>query len=938
MKMIKKVGITPIESNTGSIIDSHSTTDDKTKNTYSMQVIDNLQNTLDTKVNKKPYYFDNVAAMKAYNLAEGDYVITKGYYEENDGGNGEYTIINDSNLVDDGGSVHNLQNGLKAILVADDIVNIHQFGAKGDGTTDDTNAITNALTYANNIKGIEDKTYYITSSIQVTDKNISNLHIKSSPFNTQTGNTYFVVFVLNGENNLENVFVESEFEYTPSIDKYADPQTQTTGKASNVKAFRVISGETTFNKCKTNYCWSFDIYGTSKANIHNAICTNTEMSFYNQSTGEVKVYDSTFIINKLVDSGYYHHIYTKEATNMFFYNCKFEEVGTGNIGNHYHGYSTSFDPNEDTLGYLEINNCTLITSTDAGQLNAVNLVVNGGSIECSKLTTGGDYIDSPKASFNNVYIKMNNNSNTTLSNCKTTIDNCIIDITASGTKKICKFAYKLLNSIINILTGTLGFDCEIATSSNILNDEVVVSNNTINTDSISWLYPPYASNIKISNNTYNLGTLKTTINPTDRSSSGYVMNCIFKNWTTPLNANSSNGLKYRYIADGILKSNITDNTIPSIPTKTSDLTNDSGFITNSDLPTNYVTTNTQQNITGEKTFTGEKKIKFKQGKANDKCGFTIYDNSNEEIGYLEGAGSHTSPSMRLGVYDYEASSPILGFEGLWRAHADNEEWSRLWLYVPPKFADSNGIIDKASNTRYLPLDFTNGTNHVQTDISGTVNVSSLLPTKTSDLTNDSGFITNAAIPAIVDNLNTNDATKTLSAKQGKRLKDSVELLTNSINGMQETLVSGTNIKTINNESILGSGNITIEGGGSSTIQDISANTELKDLASGTYVAEYDLTLSALTYYDDSNTTNNKYEEISVSKGDIIMVSRANGTQHHGYVVGDKYKIININKERYLELTQFTDDNTVLEWDKKIVGGASFTYTNGVLSIVAPSTF
>ena len=32
---------------------------------------------------------------------------------------------------------------------------------------------------------------------------------------------------------------------------------------------------------------------------------------------------------------------------------------------------------------------------------------------------------------------------------------------------------------------------------------------------------------------------------------------------------------------------------------------------------------------------------------------------------------------------------------------------------------------------------------------------------------------------------------------------------------QDTLVSGTNIKTINNESILGSGNITIEGGGSS---------------------------------------------------------------------------------------------------------------------------
>ena len=35
----------------------------------------------------------------------------------------------------------------------------------------------------------------------------------------------------------------------------------------------------------------------------------------------------------------------------------------------------------------------------------------------------------------------------------------------------------------------------------------------------------------------------------------------------------------------------------------------------------------------------------------------------------------------------------------------------------------------------------------------------------------------------------------------------------AIQGKQDTLVSGTNIKTINNESLLGSGNITIQGGG-----------------------------------------------------------------------------------------------------------------------------
>lgn len=40
-------------------------------------------------------------------------------------------------------------------------------------------------------------------------------------------------------------------------------------------------------------------------------------------------------------------------------------------------------------------------------------------------------------------------------------------------------------------------------------------------------------------------------------------------------------------------------------------------------------------------------------------------------------------------------------------------------------------------------------------------------------------------------------------------------VTNALTSKQDTLVSGTNIKTINNESILGSGNITIQGGGGS---------------------------------------------------------------------------------------------------------------------------
>ena len=65
-------------------------------------------------------------------------------------------------------------------------------------------------------------------------------------------------------------------------------------------------------------------------------------------------------------------------------------------------------------------------------------------------------------------------------------------------------------------------------------------------------------------------------------------------------------------------------------------------------------------------------------------------------------------------------------------------------------------------------------------------------------------------------------------------------LLNTINSKQDLLVSGTNIKTINNESILGSGNISISGGGDPVgiinINDYTDNIVIAtDLKKGTYV-------------------------------------------------------------------------------------------------------
>ena len=96
----------------------------------------------------------------------------------------------------------------------------------------------------------------------------------------------------------------------------------------------------------------------------------------------------------------------------------------------------------------------------------------------------------------------------------------------------------------------------------------------------------------------------------------------------------------------------------------------------------------------------------------------------------------------------------------------------------------------------------------------------IIPTKTSQLTNDSSFV--------------NDY---------------------QLSGKQDKLTSGTNIKTINNQSILGSGNIDIQGGGSESVAwgDITGKPDFKAVAtSGSYD---DLTNKPVIPTKTSNLTN-----------------------------------------------------------------------------------
>ena len=87
------------------------------------------------------------------------------------------------------------------------------------------------------------------------------------------------------------------------------------------------------------------------------------------------------------------------------------------------------------------------------------------------------------------------------------------------------------------------------------------------------------------------------------------------------------------------------------------------------------------------------------------------------------------------------------------------------------------------------------------------------------------------------------------------------MITAATSGKQDTLVSGTNIKTINNESILGSGNITIQGGGGANIIELT-QAEYDALTAYTEDAIYVITDAPV--YDISNyeLLSNKVTSIS----------------------------------------------------------------------------
>lgn len=153
------------------------------------------------------WMFDNVAGMKlATNFTNGSFARTLGFYNKGDKGGATYKIRTKTNddTADEMTLIALSDSTLIAELIKTNVMNVKQFGAKGDGSNDDTTFIQTALNNSVNVT-IPSGTYMIDAETTLLPNNNNRIVLdndailKAIPNNLET---YRIIHIVN-RNNIE---------------------------------------------------------------------------------------------------------------------------------------------------------------------------------------------------------------------------------------------------------------------------------------------------------------------------------------------------------------------------------------------------------------------------------------------------------------------------------------------------------------------------------------------------------------------------------------------------------------------------------------------------------------------------------------------------------------------------------------------------------------
>lgn len=112
---------------------------------------------------------ESVHILKTLSLPEGTVIKTLGYNRPGDGGSAWYSIQYDPSSVDDGGLCHFLHGSdtLRAKLIVDGTVSVMAFGAVGDGETNDSEKLQNAIDSGYTLEWPNNRTFNLGTSLNI---------------------------------------------------------------------------------------------------------------------------------------------------------------------------------------------------------------------------------------------------------------------------------------------------------------------------------------------------------------------------------------------------------------------------------------------------------------------------------------------------------------------------------------------------------------------------------------------------------------------------------------------------------------------------------------------------------------------------------------------------------------------------------------------------